>query len=131
VAEHPNARLIRRLYQALARGDYVPTVTELFSEHVMWHLPGRGPLSGEHSGRHAVLAAMREFERLSEGTLQTEVHDILVSGEHAAALLRATGSRGGKRYDSMEIDVFQIKDGKITKFWSLAEDQRLTDEFWS
>jgi ketosteroid isomerase-like protein len=47
------------------------------------------------------------------------------------ALLRATGSRGNKRYDSLEIDVYHISNGRVTEFWSFAEDQRLTDEFWS
>jgi ketosteroid isomerase-like protein len=131
VAEHPNARLIKRLHKALAHGDYVPRVSELFSEHVVWHLPGGGPLSGEHEGRDAVLTAMQEFERLSEGTIRIDVHDILASDEHAVALLRATGSRGNKRYDSLEIDVYHISNGRVTEFWSFAEDQRLTDEFWS
>nr|NIO30484.1 hypothetical protein [Gemmatimonadota bacterium] len=45
--------------------------------------------------------------------------------------LRATGTRGGKRYDSLEIDVYHVRDGKVTEFWSFAEDQRVTDEFWS
>jgi ketosteroid isomerase-like protein len=131
VAEHPNVRLIERAYEAFAQGDYVSTIAELFSEGVVWHLPGSGPLSGEHRGRDAVLAAMRQFEQLSEGTIRTEVHDVLASDDHAVALLRATGSRGNKRYDSLEIDVFHISDGKVTEFWSFAEDQRVSDEFWA
>ncbi len=74
---------------------------------------------------------MREFERLSGGTLRVDVHDILANDEHGAALLRAKGERGEKRYDSLELDVFHVRDGKITAFWSFAENQRATDEFWS
>ena len=129
--EHPNAGVIRRMHEALARGNYIPTLTELFSQDVVWHLRGSGPLSGDHRGRDAVLAAMRQFEERSGGTIRVEVHDILASNEHAVALLRATGSRGGRHYDSLEIDVYHVRDGRVTEFWSFAEDQRLTDEFWS
>jgi ketosteroid isomerase-like protein len=129
--EHPNAGLIRKLYDALVDGNYVSTLRELFSEDVVWHLPGSGPLSGDRRGRDAVLAAMRQFEERSGGTIRIKVHDILANDEHALALLRATGTRGGKRYDSLEIDVYHVRDGKVTEFWSFAEDQRVTDEFWS
>ncbi len=118
------------MHEALARGDYA-AVTELLTEDAVWHLPGRGPLAGDHRGRQAVLAAMRRFEELSGGTIRVEVHDILGSDEHAVALLRATGSRPGKRYEALEIDVHHIRDGRITEFWSFSEDQRETDEFWS
>ncbi len=131
MAEHPNAGLIRRMHEAFAKGDYIATLTELFSEDIVWHLPGRGPLAGDHLGRDAVFAAMREFERLSGRTIRTEVHDILASDEHAVALLRATARRGEKRYDALEMDVYHVRDGKVTEFWSFAEDQRVTDEFWS
>ncbi len=126
MADHPNAALIERMYAALAEGNYPPILTELFSEDVVWHLPGAHPLSGDHRGRDAVFAAMRTFEGI-----QLELHDVLASDEHAVALLRARGSRKEKQYGALEIDVFHIKDGRISEFWSFSEDQRLTDEFWS
>ena len=131
MAVHANATLIRKAHEAFTKGNYVTTWTELLSEDVVWHLPGSGPLAGEHRGRDAVLAAMRRFEQLSGGTIRTEVHDILANDEHAVALLRATGTRGKKRYEALEVDIYHIRDDKVTEFWSFSEDQRLTDEFWS
>ncbi len=74
---------------------------------------------------------MRQFERLSGGTIQIELHDVLANDQHAVALLRATGTRGEKQYNSPEIDIYHISEGKVTEFWSFAEDQGATDEFWS
>ena len=124
--EHPNAALIRRMYEALSKGDFVSVRTEVFSEDMVWHLPGRHPMSGDHVGRDAVLTAMRYFDGI-----QLELHDVVANDQHAVALLRAKGERRGKRYDALEIDVFHIKDGKITEFWSFSEDQRVTDDYWS
>ncbi len=131
MVEHPNVALIKKMYDALVEGNYIATLTELFSQDVVWHLPGSGPLAGQHRGREAVFAAMRQFEQLSEGTIRIEVHDILANDEHAVALLRATGTRRGKHQDSLEIDIHHIRNGKVTEFWSFSEDQRVTDEFWS
>jgi ketosteroid isomerase-like protein len=66
-----------------------------------------------------------------DGSVQLELHDVVANDEHAVALQRATGSRKGKEYDALEIDIFHIRDGEVTEFWSFSEDQRLTDEFWS
>ena len=131
MAEHPNVAIVRRLYRAFIEGRYVPTVEEVFRQDVVWHLPGSGPLAGDHRGRDAVLAAMRRFEERSEGEIRLDLHDIVANDEHAVALLRATATREGKRYDSLEVDVYHIRDGKVTEFWSFAADQRVTDEFWS
>ncbi len=119
--------LIKKMYEAFVRGDYKSTLTELLSEDVVWHLPGAAPLSGDHRGRDAVFAAMGQFD----GSVQLELHDVLANDEHAVALLRARGSREGKEYNALEIDVFHIREGKVTEFWSFSEDQRVTDEFWS
>ncbi|MDP2948688.1 MAG: nuclear transport factor 2 family protein [Chloroflexota bacterium] len=129
--EHPNLSLIKKVYESFATGDYPSKLKELFREDVVWHLPGNGPLSAEHRGREAVFAAMRQFEQLSRGSIRIEVHDILANEEHAVALLRATATRQGKQYDSREVDIYHIRDGKVTEMWSLSEDPRVTDEFWS
>ena len=131
MAEHPNVALVKKWYEAFLSGDYPPTIRELLAEDAVWHLPGTHPLSGEHRGREDILAAFRRFEELSRGTIQIELHDALANDEHAVALLRATGTREGRQYASLEIDVFHIRDGKVTECWSLSQDQRITDEFWS
>ena len=127
MAEHPNETLIRKLYGAFVDGQYASRLTEVFSENVVWRLPGRHPAAGDHHGRGAVFAAMRHFD----GSVQLELHDVLANDDHAVALLRATGNRKGRQYNALEVDVFHITDGKVTEFWSFSEDQRLTDQFWS
>ncbi len=130
MAEHPNVSLLRKAHEAFAKGD-VATITELSSEDFVWHLPGAGPLSGDHRGRDAVFAVFGQMVELSGSTYRDQVHDILANDEHTVVLRRATATRPGKHYDSLEIDVYHIRNGKMTECWSFPEDQRLTDEFWS
>ena len=130
MADHPNAELLRKGYAAFDKGD-MAVLTELFGENVVWHVPGDSPISGEHKGREAVFAAFAKTVELSGGSFKIDLHDVLANDEHAVALTRATGSRQGKQLSSLDTDVYHMSNGKVTEFWSFAEDQRLTDEFWS
>ena len=127
MAEHPNATLVRRFYAMFSESDYYEKLTEIFAKDVVWHLPGRHPVSGDHRGRDAVFAAMRYFD----GSVALELHDVVANDDHAVALLLATGERRGRQYRAREIDTFHIRGGKIVEFWSFSDDQRLTDEYWA
>lgn len=129
MAEHPNAGLLREGYEAFAKGD-MATMTEGFSDDVVWHVPGTGPFAGDHVGRDAVFAVFARMAELSPD-LRVEVHDILASDEHAVALTRGIGSRQGKQLNMPGVDIYHIRDGKATEFWSIPMDQRAEDEFWS
>ncbi len=130
MADHPNATLLRNGYEAFGKGD-MATITELFSEDVVWHAPGDNQISGLHRGRDAVFAIFAKTTQLSGGTFKIEVHDALANDEHAVALTRGTASRQGKQYDSLEAAAYHISNGKVTEFWSFPGNQRLADEFWS
>ncbi len=130
MADPPNATLLRNGYEAFGKGD-MATLTDLFSEDIVWHFPGNNQLSGVHRGRDAVFAIFAKTTQLSGGTFKIELHDVLANDQHAVALTHATASRQGKTYDSLDADVYHVSGGKVTEWWSFAEDQRLADEFWS
>jgi hypothetical protein len=130
MADHPNAELLRKGYEAFDKGD-MAVLTNLFAEDVVWHVAGTSLISGEHRGREAVFAAFAKTVELSGGSFKIELHDVLANDEHTVALTRATGSRQGRQLSSLDTDVYHMSNGKVTEFWSFAEDQRLTDEFWS
>ncbi len=54
MADHPNAELLRKGYEAFDKGD-IAALTDMFAEDVVWHVTGTSPISGVHRGREAVL----------------------------------------------------------------------------
>lgn len=130
MAEHPNATVLRRAYEAFEKGD-MQALAGLFADDVVWHMPGNTPFSGEHKGRDAVFAGFVKATELSAGTFKIELHDIVANDEHAVSINRATASRGGKNLGLLGADVFHVRDGKIAEMWSFSENQRIDDEFWS
>ena len=130
MADHPYAVLIKTGHAAFEQGD-MAAITELFAEDVVWHLFGSNQVAGVHRGRDAVFAAFAKMAELSGGTFKFEIHDVVANDEHAVALARATGTREGRSLDSIDTDVYHMKDGKVTEFWSFVEDNHVTDAFWS
>ena len=49
-----NRELVRGAYDAFARGD-IPGAMAALAEDVLWHVPGRGPLSREYRALHEAL----------------------------------------------------------------------------
>ena len=130
MAEHPNAGLIRRGYEAFGKGD-MATLTELFAEDAVWHMPGSGPVSGVHRGRDAVFAGFAKFFELSGGTLKIDIHDVLANDEHVVALVNVSGEREGKTLNDHGAQVFHVLGGKVTESWFHPGDPYAGDEFWS
>jgi len=80
---------------------------------------------------NAILEYFMELFRQSEGTFKVELHDVLADDERGVALQHATAQRSGKTWDSNDVIVFHVSDGKTTAAWFHPGDQYAFDAFWS
>jgi uncharacterized protein len=125
-----NRKLIEEAYAAFARGD-VPKAMAAMSDDILWHVPGRGPLSRDYRGHAEVLGFFQHFMELSGGTFKIEVDDVLARGDRVVALVTESAQRKGKRWSSPQVHVWTLKGGKAAIFWQFQGDQQTEDEFWS
>jgi len=128
---HPNEDLVRRGYAAFASGD-MATLDALFADDIVWHVGGRGALSGDYAGKAAVLGYFGQLGQETGGTFRIEIHDVLANDEHAVALTTASAERQGKSLpESPGVQVFHVRDGRVTESWFHSGDQYASDEFFS
>jgi len=125
-----NAALIRSGYEAFSRGD-VQAVLSLFDNDILWHVPGRGPLSHDYHGPSEVLGFLQHFTELSGGTFRIQVDDVLANDDKVVVLCTESAQRGGQSWSSPQVHVWTVKDGHVAKFWQYQGDQQAEDEFWS
>ena len=59
---------------------------------------------------------------LTGGTFRLEVHDVMGSDRHAAALVHETAERDGRTLDASATHVIQVSNGKVTRFWGSTSD---------
>ena len=131
MVEHPNAILVRRLFDAFRARDLAAIVAAI-PDDCVWHFPGRrGKLAGAHRGRDAVLAFLGTVTALTNGTFHLDLDDVTASDRHAVALFRGHGERDGKTLGNPTCLRMRIEDGRIVEVHEFVWDLYAVDEFWS
>ena len=128
-ARGPSEPLVRRAYEAQARGD-VEGYLELLSEDFVLRIPGRSQIAGEYRGKDEVRRHFREIAELSGETFRTEMHDVLASDDHVVGLVNARAEREGRPVDVPRVHVWHVRDGRLTELWLHPADQHAFDAYW-
>lgn len=121
---HPHEEAVRRAYAAINRRD-LPGFAAEFATDAVWHGSGT-----EIRGNEAIGELVGQLVEASGGTLQVELHDVLVSEEHVVALQITRAERKGHRLADRVVYIFHLAGGKIVEAW-FNGDPRVQDEFWS
>ena len=127
---HPNEELVRRGYDAFARGD-VDALRQVFADDTVFHEPSRNPISGDYQGIDQVLGFFGTLAERSGGTFRVNVHDVVANDEHVVGLHSSDAERDGRRAHSPTVLVFHVRDGRIAETWSHHYDQLEYDDFWA
>jgi uncharacterized protein len=126
-----NVAIMRRAYEAFNTGD-IETLTELFDERAVWHLPGRSSMANDYQGRDATLAYFGQIGEKTGGTFRAELQDLAADDDdRVVGIHRSTADRDGKHLDVSDCIVFQLKDGRVIDGREHFEDLYAWDEFWS
>jgi ketosteroid isomerase-like protein len=121
---------MRNLARAAETGD-ANAYWSLHTEDFVAHVPGRSRLSGDHQDRSALEALDKLEDDLTEGTIEHQVHDTLVSKDHAVLLMRLLARRPGRgALDARVVYVYHLRDEKLAELWIHPLDQAGFDEFW-
>ena len=127
---HPNEELVRRAFDAFAKGD-VDTLRELTDQDAVWHTPGRNLLSGDYRGIDEILGFFARVAELTGGTFRADLHDVVANDEHAVAIYVSRGEREGRTLENRNVLVQHIRNGKSVEAWTLSDNQYAADEFFS
>jgi ketosteroid isomerase-like protein len=125
-----NTDLIRRAYDAFSRGD-IEGVFAFFAKDILWHIPGRGPLSGDYRGHVEVRGFFQHFMELSSGTFRLQVDHNLAEGDVVVVICTDKAQRGNRSWSSQQVHVWTVRDGYAATFREYQGDQQSEDEFWS
>ena len=112
-----SVEFVEGVYGAFARGD-VPAVLGAFADDIEWFEAEGMPYGGLHRGPEAV--AQNVFGPITEDVEGFAVtpEELIGSGGTIAAVVRytGTGKATGKALDVPVVHVWDIRDGKLTRF---------------
>jgi ketosteroid isomerase-like protein len=116
--EQQNLEIIRRGYDAFARGD-ITGLLELFADEIEWKTPGPQdlPTAGTRRGREQVgqffgtLDQVFEIQRFEPQTFLADGDRVVVLGSETSRV-KATGAV----ISSDWTHAFRVRDGKVVEF---------------
>ena len=79
-------------------------------------------MSGEYTGRDAVLQFLRQTVVLSDGTYRTELQYVVADDVRAVAVYRARGEREGRALDIEQALFCVLRDGQIVDVTAVPFD---------
>ncbi|HUR14485.1 MAG TPA: nuclear transport factor 2 family protein [Mycobacteriales bacterium] len=110
------------------RGGDLETARRFVAEDFVWHIPGRGPISGDVTG----LAGWHEkLSRLVAAGLQPELLGMLEGGDKVAVLQQNRATHGPHQLDVSVVNVFTISDARVRRLDTYFGDQYHADGFWT
>jgi ketosteroid isomerase-like protein len=110
--------LARAFHAALASRDW-DRLRSLFTEEVVWTLPGDNAISGRVEGADAVVERARKIAGYG---LNFTLKHVLVSRENLALSLHNTAQRDGLVLDEHLATVCRLRDGRIAEIETYLSD---------
>jgi hypothetical protein len=126
------AELHRRQGEMYAGGSVDPVV-ELLAEDIIWHVPGRSPISGDHRGVGQVIEYFEKRRRVASATMRMRPGKAIVEGGAVAQFVEGSAVLGGERVSWQTIGVYRVdvEHRRIREVWLVPLDGELFDRVWS
>jgi ketosteroid isomerase-like protein len=119
MAQHPNVKTIERMTQAGLDGD-AATLSEIFTEDVVFHVRGTLAGVGDHRGVNGFLSWVGTQLEITKGDLKLDQLFAIADGDWAAEWERAVFGRGGKTLEQYDSFIYRFEDGRIAEMWMIG-----------
>jgi 2'-5' RNA ligase len=114
---------------AYAGGD-LEALRPKLTDDVVWHVPGRSPIAGEHRGIDAVLAYFDRRRAMTDHTFRVTVHGLSAIGDRVVQLAGGRAVRDGRELGWETVAVFRLEGDRIAECWLVPFDLYAFDRIW-
>lgn len=124
-----NIKVVQDFFAAYAAND-LNAIAKVMDADVVWHIPGRHPLSGTKKGRDEVLAF---FDMLGMSRFKADPIFFGADDRHVVDIHRGWSDTGSPLdVDTTWALLYRIENGKIVEATNLSADQDAANAFfWS
>jgi uncharacterized protein len=123
---------LHRAQERLYAGGAVDPVRSLLCADIVWHVPGRSPIAGDHEGIEEVVAYMLRRRDLADRTFRMHRRELLVGeGEQFAALTDGSAVIAGRARQWSTIGLYRLRRERLAECWLIPFDQAEFDSIWT
>lgn len=114
-------------------GGSIDAVVALLAEDIVWHVPGRSPIAGDHRGIEQVIDYFERRRRLANATMRMHPGEVIAEGDAVAQFVEGTAVLGGEQVSWQTIGIYRvdIEHRWIREVWLVSLDSELFDKMWS
>jgi 2'-5' RNA ligase len=111
-------------------GGHLAALRRWLADDVVWHVPGRSRIAGEHRGVEEVLAYFDARRQMTDKTFRVTVHGLELIGDRVVQLAGGSAVRGGRTLRWETVGIFRVSGGRIAECWLVPFDLYEFDELW-
>ncbi|MCW2667419.1 MAG: hypothetical protein JWN57_2381 [Frankiales bacterium] len=121
--------VVDRMYECFGKGDMDSLKAEVFSEDIVWVLPGHHPLSGAKNGADEVIAFFGAL--MGSGVKVDNISFGTIGDDRVVENHTGHGTVNGRDYTFPTCSVYTIADNRIRHVQVYTADQHGVDDyFW-
>jgi len=130
-SDHPNAKLLERIYSPTMAGDGPALLDTAITEPFVAHTAGHAPIGGTFVGLAAFKGHVALLRRLSGGTLRRVSIEYYADDNWAVVPQHMSASRNGQQLDMTVAGFWRFSGpGQLAEHWEAAPDEAAWDAFW-
>ena len=124
--------LHRRQGKMYAGGSIEP-VLELLPRDIVWHVPGKSPIAGDHRGISQVIDYLETRRQLANATLRLHPGEMIFEGDAVAQFVEGTAVLDGEQVSWQTIGVYRVdvEHRWIREVWLVPLQLDRFDQIWS
>jgi uncharacterized protein len=126
------AELHRRQGEMYAGGS-VDAVAKLLAADIIWHVPGKSPIAGDHRGVTQVIEYFERRRGLASATMSMRPGEVIFEGDAVAQFVEGSAVLDGQSVSWKTIGIYRIdvEHRQIREVWLVPLDSELFDRIWS
>jgi len=124
---------LHRRQAAMYAGESLDPVLELLANDIVWHVPGRSPIAGDHRGIEQVVAYFKKRRALASETMRMLPGELVSAGGAVAQFVEGGAILGGVQVSWQTFGVYRVdvEQWRIREVWLVPLDGDLFDRLWS
>lgn len=134
--ETPSLDLVAELHWRQGEmygGGPIDPVLELLPPDIIWHVPGKSLIAGDHRGVEQVIDYFERRRRFANATMRMHPGEVISEGDAVAQFVEGTAVLDGEQVSWQTIGVYRVDvDHRWIREVSLVPlDCELFDRIWS
>ena len=123
MSEHPSAKVVREMNEAMNSGDMEGAASRV-ADDVVWHEIGRAE---PRRGKAELAASMGDWGAYN---ITFEIHDIVAGDDHVIGLGTAHATHGDRSLTYRTAEIYHVRDGRVTERWAFSDDTKAITDFF-